>query len=140
MVPAAYICLKSLPLTPNGKLDRKALPSPDGNAYSTGAYEAPRDSVEAALVQIWERVLEVQPIGIRTIFLCGRLLAHGHKAFRLDQQTLRSFPADRDHLPFSDNRAAGYIHSRAGDQHSTGSDSSLGDQGTSFHRAFVSDL
>ena len=31
MVPAAYVRLEKLPLTPNGKIDRKALPTPEGD-------------------------------------------------------------------------------------------------------------
>ncbi|MGD7277230.1 non-ribosomal peptide synthetase, partial [Ralstonia pseudosolanacearum] len=45
MVPAAYVRLERLPLTPNGKLDRKGLPAPDGQAYASAAYEAPRAEV-----------------------------------------------------------------------------------------------
>ena len=55
MVPSAYVRLESMPLTPNGKLDRKALPAPDGEAYVTRAYEAPRGQVEEALAEIWSR-------------------------------------------------------------------------------------
>ncbi|MFL5539647.1 MAG: amino acid adenylation domain-containing protein, partial [Longimicrobiaceae bacterium] len=38
MVPAAYVHLDALPLTPNGKLDRKALPSPEGEAFVRHGY------------------------------------------------------------------------------------------------------
>ena len=63
MVPAAYVGLESFPLTPNGKLDRKALPAPEGGAYSHGEYEAPVGAVETALAQIWSEVLKVERVG-----------------------------------------------------------------------------
>ncbi|HEY0022717.1 MAG TPA: non-ribosomal peptide synthase/polyketide synthase [Longimicrobium sp.] len=63
MVPAAYVHLEMLPLTPNGKLDRKALPSPDGEAFVRHGHEAPVGAVEQALAEIWSEVLGVDRVG-----------------------------------------------------------------------------
>jgi amino acid adenylation domain-containing protein len=63
MVPAAYVHLATLPLTPNGKLDRKALPSPDGESFVRHGYEAPMGEVEEALAEIWSEVLGVERVG-----------------------------------------------------------------------------
>ncbi|MEO2261325.1 amino acid adenylation domain-containing protein, partial [Paenibacillus amylolyticus] len=48
MIPSHFVELENIPLNSNGKVDRKALPIPDGEAY-TVAYEAPRDALETAL-------------------------------------------------------------------------------------------
>lgn len=63
MVPAAYVRLESLPLTPNGKLDRKALPSPQGNAYAVHKYESPQGYLETALAAIWAEMLKLEQVG-----------------------------------------------------------------------------
>ncbi|MBW3655302.1 MAG: amino acid adenylation domain-containing protein, partial [Gemmatimonadetes bacterium] len=63
MVPAAYVHLDALPLTPNGKLDRKALPSPEGEAFARHGYEAPVGEVEQALAEVWSEVLGVERVG-----------------------------------------------------------------------------
>jgi thioesterase domain-containing protein len=63
MVPAAYVRLEKLPLTPNGKLDRKALPAPEGDAYVTRGYEAPRGDVEEVLARLWSDLLKVGRVG-----------------------------------------------------------------------------
>src|SRR6185312_14441572 len=63
MVPAAYVRLESLPLTHNGKLDRKALPAPDSDAYSTPAYEPPQGEIETKLAQVWAEVLKLGKVG-----------------------------------------------------------------------------
>jgi amino acid adenylation domain-containing protein len=63
MVPAAYVHLETLPLTPGGKLDRKALPSPEGEAFARRGYAAPVGPVEEALAEIWSEVLGVDRVG-----------------------------------------------------------------------------
>jgi amino acid adenylation domain-containing protein len=70
MVPAAFAILEQMPLTPNGKINRKALNRSNAMTVSSGIREmtAPRDQVEQKLVQIWERLLPVRPIGIRSSF------------------------------------------------------------------------
>lgn len=90
MVPAAFVSLDSLPLTPNGKVDRRALPTPDpARPDLKKVFVAPRDAVELQLAQIWEQVLDVQPVGIKDNFfdlgghslLAVRLFAQIEKAF-----------------------------------------------------------
>ena len=69
MIPAAFAIIERMPLTPNGKIDRKALSSGKLTAIASDIpVEAPRDSFEVGLAQIWEQLLKVQPIGIRTNF------------------------------------------------------------------------
>jgi thioesterase domain-containing protein/acyl carrier protein len=63
MIPAAYVRLESLPLTPNGKLDRKALPAPEADSYTTTGYEPPEGETEIKLAGIWEKVLKLERIG-----------------------------------------------------------------------------
>jgi amino acid adenylation domain-containing protein len=65
MVPAIFVLLEALPLTPNGKVDRRALPAPE-QLRPDGL--APRDTLEMALVQIWEELLSLRPIGVQDDF------------------------------------------------------------------------
>lgn len=69
MVPAAIVTLDRFPLTPNGKVDRKALPAPARSAADAGSEPlATRDALDLQLVKLWERVLNVRPIGLRDNF------------------------------------------------------------------------
>lgn len=66
MLPSVFVALKSMPLTPNGKVDRRALPAPvHADLASQSTFAAPRDSLESELVQIWETVLGVRPVGVK---------------------------------------------------------------------------
>ena len=67
MIPSYFVEMEKLPLTANGKVDRKALPAPDGEAY-TEAYEAPRDALEQHLAQLFAEVLGASVVGIGDSF------------------------------------------------------------------------
>jgi aspartate racemase len=68
MVPSVVVALESFPLTPNGKIDRKALPAPERGRSDEQPYVAARTPLETRLVGIWERVLELEPIGVTDRF------------------------------------------------------------------------
>ena len=69
MVPSSFELLPALPRTPNGKVDRAALPAAGASsATRDGDWVAPRGKLEAALVEIWERELGVQPVGVEDDF------------------------------------------------------------------------
>ena len=69
MVPSAFVVMEELPVTPNGKVDRKALPAPEGREAGAATGELPRDVLELRLVELWEEVLGVRAVGVRTSFL-----------------------------------------------------------------------
>jgi aspartate racemase len=82
MVPAYFVFLENLPRTPSGKIDRGALPHADGTRPDLEeAHIPPRDDLERRLANIWERLLGVQPIGIRDDFF--HLGGHSLLAVRL---------------------------------------------------------
>ena len=92
MVPAAYVRLESLPLTSNGKLDRKALPAPGSDAYSTSAYEPPQGEIESKLAQAWAEVLKLDQVGRHDNFfdlgghslLAMRVMARVREALKVE--------------------------------------------------------
>ncbi len=82
MLPARFVFLETLPLTPSGKVDRRALPEPETLEAEAGAARvAPRDALELRLAQIWEAVLNVQPVGVTQNFFA--LGGHSLLAVRL---------------------------------------------------------
>lgn len=69
MVPTSFTVLDSLPLTPNGKTDRNALPAPEQiGRNQEQAYVGAKDPLEQQLVIIWEKTLNIKPIGVRDNF------------------------------------------------------------------------
>lgn len=64
MVPQYFLIVDALPMTPNGKVDRRRLPTPAAVESPTLRYEAPADSVEQQIVDIWTALLQpANPIG-----------------------------------------------------------------------------
>jgi amino acid adenylation domain-containing protein len=88
MIPSKFMFLESLPLT-NGKLDRKALPRPDDKRPEVSTpYVPPKSETERKLVQIWQEILGIDPIGIDDNFfdLGGHSLLAAKLFARLDKE------------------------------------------------------
>lgn len=66
MLPLSFMELDTIPLTINGKLDRQALPEPIFQMEDQ--YRAPTNESERQLVEIWQSVLSIEPIGIHDNF------------------------------------------------------------------------
>ena len=84
--------VEQLPLNRQGEVDRQLLPAQSqGTQFSS--YLAPRDRLELALCQIWERVLKKQPIGIRDDFfsLGGHSLLAVQVRVQVQQQLQQDF-------------------------------------------------
>ena len=69
MLPAQFVPLDSFPLTANGKIDRRALPSftPEHTGLSNN-YQAPIYALEDQIIDVWENILNVKPIGMEDNF------------------------------------------------------------------------
>jgi acyl-CoA synthetase (AMP-forming)/AMP-acid ligase II/acyl carrier protein len=82
MVPSSIVLLESLPLTPSGKIDRLALPAPEQNRLETEeTHVAPTIPEQQQLIEVWEELLDVRPIGIQDNFF--QLGGHSLLAVRL---------------------------------------------------------
>ncbi|KAB8314800.1 amino acid adenylation domain-containing protein [Tolypothrix campylonemoides VB511288] len=68
MVPSTFVFLDTFPLTPNGKIDRNALPTPDEELTREFEFVPPRNNMEIQVAQIWSKVLNIAPVGIRDNF------------------------------------------------------------------------
>jgi acyl carrier protein len=97
MVPSAFVLLDEMPLTPNGKINRRALPAPEvSRPEIEQRYVAPRNDIEVALVELWQEVLGINPIGVSDNFF--DLGGHSLKATSLLSKVRRIF---RTELPLS---------------------------------------
>jgi amino acid adenylation domain-containing protein len=93
MVPDSIMILDEIPITANGKIDRHRLPRPAETRRSIGSGSvAPRDVLELKLVQIWEDVLGIHPIGVTDNFF--DLGGHSLLALRLMSRIRNSVGRD----------------------------------------------
>jgi len=90
MVPGTLVTLDALPVTGSGKIDRRALPAPDQlRPQLKGSPVEPRDPLELQLVQLWEDLLGIRPIGVKDSFF--DLGGHSLLAVRLVAQVQKTF-------------------------------------------------
>jgi amino acid adenylation domain-containing protein len=68
MIPRQWVQLEALPLTANGKVDRRALPLPGSAEAAITGYAGARNLREERLIAIWERLLEVERVGVHDNF------------------------------------------------------------------------
>jgi amino acid adenylation domain-containing protein len=128
MIPADLVPLESMPVTVNGKLDRSALPRPNAknqlrrestisvsaSTTSNGTvllspavpndanYVRPSDTLEVQLIEIWEEVLGVTPVGVRDDFfkLGGHSLLAARMFARISEKIHKNLPlATMFHAP-----------------------------------------
>jgi acyl carrier protein len=92
MMPTAFVRLDALPLTTNGKVDRKALPAPEQVSLQTARpfvapFVAPRTSFEEELAAIWQKLLQVERVGVYDNFfeLGGHSLIATQLALRVQE-------------------------------------------------------
>lgn len=65
MIPSEFVILTEIPLTPNGKIDRQALLALRGQPSDQPKTNAlPENNLQRQLISIWERLLDIQGIGI----------------------------------------------------------------------------
>nr|BBH95685.1 hypothetical protein KTA_38840 [Thermogemmatispora argillosa] len=96
MIPTSFVFLETLPHTSTGKVDRlalAALPLPEGND-TREQKTAPRNLLEQKLTQLWEELLNVQPIGVRDNFfeLGGHSLLAARLFARIEEHFGRQLP------------------------------------------------
>jgi natural product biosynthesis luciferase-like monooxygenase protein len=71
LIPGRLVQLSALPMTPNGKVDRNALPSREAGSIPRAAgapARPPATDVERQIKDVWERVLNVDGIGVNDNF------------------------------------------------------------------------
>jgi fengycin family lipopeptide synthetase D len=68
MIPTYFVFLDEIPYLPNGKIDKKSLPEPDVNKQIINNYVAPKTDLEIKIVNIFQNLLSISPIGVNDNF------------------------------------------------------------------------
>jgi len=92
MVPSAFVALEEMPLTASGKLNRRALPTPQLEAYMHGKYEPPAGDLECTIARVWRELLGIAQVGRKDNFfaLGGHSLLIVHMLERLRRASIRT--------------------------------------------------
>ncbi|HTN71611.1 MAG TPA: non-ribosomal peptide synthetase [Methylomirabilota bacterium] len=90
MIPSLFVNLEKIPLTATGKIDRRSLLRPEPNRPDLERpYRRASTEVEKSLVQIWQEVLDVRPVGVHDNFF--DLGGHSLAATRIVSQVIKQF-------------------------------------------------
>lgn len=93
MVPTAFVTLDAMPLTPNGKIDRRSLPAPHRDRVAAeAAYTPPQTEIEKAIVQVWQRVLQLDKVGIHDNFF--DIGGHSLRMAQVHRQLAAALPVE----------------------------------------------
>ncbi|GIO01172.1 plipastatin synthase subunit C [Brevibacillus halotolerans] len=92
MIPSFFIKVDKIPVTVNGKIDKKALPEPEKEVELQTEYVAPTNPTEEILVQIWQKVLGMERVGIGDNFF--ELGGHSIKAMMLASNIYKELKID----------------------------------------------
>ena len=98
MLPATYVRLEVFSLTANGKVDRGALPEPKASDRGMQEeYIAPRNDAEKRLARLWEQVLGINRIGVKTSFfaLGGQSITAARLFMRISREFGRDLPLSK---------------------------------------------
>ncbi|HEX7180880.1 MAG TPA: amino acid adenylation domain-containing protein [Thermoanaerobaculia bacterium] len=69
LLPSRVVFLDALPKTASGKVDRRALPLPgESDRRAAGVHREPAGEVETFLLDLWQEVLGLRPIGMEENF------------------------------------------------------------------------
>lgn len=97
MIPSSFMYMETFPLTTSGKVDIKALPTPKFEVNVK--YMAPRTQLEKKLAKLWQRILQLEKIGINDDFfkiggnsiLAMRVIAEMKKELGIEIKTFNFF-------------------------------------------------
>lgn len=111
MVPSTFVLLESLPLTTSGKVDRQALPAPESRRSAATSFATPTLPLHYQLVQIWEELFNIRPIGIKDDFfeLGGHSLLAARLIDRIEQIWNKRLPVSIFHAGTTIEYLAGIL-------------------------------
>ncbi len=87
MIPVRFMEIDDIPLTVNGKVDYGALPDPTKKTADINEYVGARNDIEERLVNIWQKILPGNRIGVLDNFF--DLGGHSISALRMVVQVLK---------------------------------------------------
>lgn len=68
MIPSCFTQVAEIPLNASGKIDIRSLPTADKSETADQIYIPPRNAIEEALIEIWQKVFGIDKIGIKDNF------------------------------------------------------------------------